>query len=245
LTIGSGGVGGAEAYQVSDSVVAGTIYCQTGSGNNKACDPARPIPPPLDMPISEGNIEQWKSEALAGGVINGDYIVGSSMSLGPKKIVGNLVVDGNKTLTLTGTLWVTGNVTVNNGARIKLSSSYGANSGALVADGRFSISNNSSFAGSGQTGSFIMTLTTSNCPISDSCGGLYAIDVSNNAGAVILNAQKGSIHMNNNASVKEITAYKIIFDPNAIINYEQGIANTNFTNGPTGGWTIKSWAEVE
>lgn len=245
LSIGTGSVGNAEAYQVKNSTIAGSLYCQTGSGNNKSCDTSMPVPPSLDFPISDGNIDQWKNEAAAGGTINGDYMLSTSSAMGPKKIIGNLSIDGNKTLTLNGTIWVTGNVTLNNGAVVRLSSSYGENSGMLITDGKFVVSNNSSFSGSGQTGSYIMALTTSDCPISDSCAGGYAMDVSNNAGAVILNAQKGYIHMNNNATVKEITAYKIIFDNNANVIYEQGIANTNFVGGPTGGWTIRSWAETE
>ncbi len=245
VMVGSGGVGNAEAYEVKSSTIAGSLYCQIGSDNNKACNTYKTTPSAQDFSISDGNIDEWKSDASAGGVINGDYTVSSNISLGPKKIVGDLVVDGNKTLTLTGNVWVTGKVTIDNGAKVILSSSYGTNSGTLVSDGPVRVSNNSSFAGSGQTGSYIMVLTTSDCPLGGSCAGLYAMDISNNAGAVILNAQKGTIHLNNNAAVKEITAYKTIFDSNAVINYEQGIANLNFTNGPTGGWTIKSWAEIE
>ncbi len=245
VSVGTSGVGNAEAYEVKNSTIAGSLYCQVGSGNNKSCNTSKAIPTSLDFAISDGNIEEWKSDASAGGVINGDYTVSSNISLGPKKIVGDLLIDGNKTLTLTGTIWVIGKVTLGNGAKIALSSSYGINSGTLVTDGTVRVSNNSLFSGSGQSGSYLMVLTTSDCPLGDLCDGLYAIDISNNAGAVILNAQKGTVHLNNNATVKGITAYKTIFDSNAVINYEQGIANLNFTNGPTGGWNIKSWAEIE
>lgn len=245
LNVGSGGVGNAEADQVTNTIVAGNIYCQTGSGNNKSCDTERPAPPSLDFPISDGNIDQWKDEAEAGGIINGDYLITSNVSLGPKKIIGNLSINNNAVVTITGTVWVTGNITISNNVLVKLSSAYGENSGVIVADGYFNVSNNSSFAGSGQSGSYIMAMTTSDCPVSSYCNGGYAMDISNNVGSVILNAQNGTIRMSNNAGAKQLTAYKIFFDNNTIINYEKGIANTNFTNGPTGGWNINSWAEIE
>lgn len=245
VNVGSGGVGDVEAYQVTNSSIAGSLYCQTGSGNNKSCNTSRTVPTALDLPISDGNIDKWKSDAEAGGVINGDYTLSSSISLGPKKIDGNLTIDGSKVLTLTGTIWVTGNVEMENGAKIKLHSSYGANSGIVVADKRVAVENNSVFEGSGQSGSYVMILTTSDCPISDYCAGSYAMDISNNVDAVILNAQKGTIRMSNNANAKQITAYRIFLDNNTTLDYEQGIANTSFTSGPTGGWTINSWAETE
>ncbi|MDO8493028.1 MAG: hypothetical protein Q7S19_00580 [bacterium] len=245
LIIGSGGVGNAEAYQVKNSTIAGSLYCQIGSGNNKNCDTSKPVPIALDFPITDNEIDVWKSQAAAGGIINGDYIATTSVAIGPKKIVGNLSIDNGETLTMTGNIWVTGNISFSNNVTVRLDSSYGSNSGILIADGRVNVSNNSSFGGSGQAGSYIMTLTTSDCPTSSSCAGAYAMDIANNAGAVILNAQKGTIHMSNGSAAKQLTAYKVFFDNNSSIDYEQGVTNTSFVNGPTGGWNISSWAETE
>jgi len=128
---------------------------------------------------------------------------------------------------------------------MKLSSLYGTNSGVVVAGGTMDISNNAVLEGSGQTGSFLLFLTTSDCPTNPSCGGDYAIDISNNVSAIMLNAQNGSIHMSNNASVKGATAYRVVLNSNATINYESGLANLNFISGPSGGWNISSWRETE
>jgi hypothetical protein len=78
-----------------------------------------------------------------------------------------------------------------------------------------------------------------------SCGGANAIDIANNAGTVILNAQNGYVRFSNNAGAKEATGYKIILDNNAYITYDSGLANVNFSSGPSGGWNIISWKEVE
>ncbi len=246
MTIGTAGVGDARANTVTNSTVAATLYCQTGSGNNKACNTSLPDPVPMPFPISSGNIAQWKFEAELGGTYSGNRtVINSSTSLGPQKITGNLQLDNNARVTLTGTLWIQGNLTLDSGSEIELDSSYGSNSATIVVDGIVNIGNNSEFNGSGDPASYVMVLTTSDCPLGGGCGGVDAITVSNNAGAVVLNAQSGYVHFNNNAGAKEATAYRIILDNNALVTYDSGLANVNFTSGPSGGWNIISWKEVE
>ncbi len=245
VIVGTGIVGDAHANTVTTSTVRGMLKCKTGSGNNKSCVTTYDDPVPQGFSISEGNIDAWKDEAEVGGTHSGDYTVSSSVAYGPKRITGNLIVNNGAQLTVNGTLWVEGNITLDNGAIVRLSSGYGTNSGVILADGRIKIQNNSTFQGSGQAGSNIMALTTSDCPISSSCSGAYALDVQNNAGAVILNAQKGTLYLSNNAGAKEATAYKIIMDNNAYVIYESGLVNTNFSSGPSGGWNVSSWKEVQ
>lgn len=241
VRIGTLLVGDAYAHTVTDSTVAGNLYCQTGSGNNKACDTSRADPAPSTLPISDSNIAGWKNEALTGGTITGNYTASGISSLGPKKITGNLIVDG--ILTITGTLWVEGSITVNNGSTVQLSSGYGGGSGIVMADGIVDLSNNAIFLGSGNPASFIMMLTTSDCSSGTTCG-QNAMEVSNNVGAVVLVAQNGTIHLNNNSGAKEVVGNKIIVDNGSIITYDLGLADVNFTSGPSGGWNVDSWQEV-
>lgn len=241
VRIGTLLVGDAYAHSVTDSTVAGNLYCQTGSGNNKACDTSRADPTPSTLPISDSNIAGWKSEALAGGTITGNYTASGISSLGPTKITGNLVVSG--TLTITGTLWVEGSITLNNGSIVGLASGYGAGSGVIVADGIIDLSNNAAFLGSGNPASYIMVLTTSDCSAGTTCT-QNAMEVSNNVGTVILIAQNGTIHLNNNSGAKEVVANKILVDNGSIITYDLGLADVNFTSGPSGGWNVDSWQEI-
>jgi hypothetical protein len=90
-----------------------------------------------------------------------------------------------------------------------------------------------------------MIVTTSDCPISASCGGRYAMDISNNVESILVNAQKGTIRMSNNASAKGVTAHTLYLDNNAVVTYESGLANVNFSSGPGGSWDIISWKEIE
>ena len=244
VTIGTGTTGDAWAHTVNNSTVRGNIYCQTGSGNNKACNTSKADPTPDAYPVADNDIATWKAEATAGGIFVGDKTIsGSATNLGPLKIDGDLNLQGNSTLTITGTLWVTGKITLGNGAGAKLASSYSSNSGVVVADGIISLSQNAHFVGSGSASTSIMLLTTSDCPDSSYCDGSPAINIENNAGAVILNAQNGTILFANGSGAKEAVAKTISLSPNAVITYDTGLIDTSFSNGPTGGWDIESWKE--
>lgn len=237
-TVGTGTTGDAWAHTVTNTTINGNLYCQSGSSNNKSCDTSRLDPDPTNFPITDAQISGWKDDALVGGTYSGNYTVsGSSTTIGPKKISGDLTVTNNGILTMTGTLWVTGNVDVSNSAVIQLTSSYNSGSGLIIVDGTINISNNAVFSGSGTTGSYVMALSTSTSG--------SAISVGNNAGTVILVAPYGTISFSNNSGAKEATAKTISLSNNAVITYESGLANVNFTNGPSGSYAINSWKEIE
>ncbi len=190
------------------------------------------------MPISDQNILDWKDEALAGGTYTGNMTIDSTTtSLGPKKIVGNLTVQNNSDLTITGTLWVTGNISFSNNVDIRLSSGYGSGEGAVIADGTITVGNNADFHGSGTAGSYIMALSTSTST--------SAITLGNNAGAVVLYAANGTVSVSNNAGATSVNGYKISLNNNAVITFDSGLINANFVSGPSGGWSVESWQETE
>ncbi|MFA6257666.1 MAG: hypothetical protein WC671_01495 [Candidatus Paceibacterota bacterium] len=243
VDIGQDGAGDARANTVSNSTIAGNLYCQTGMSNGgKSCDTGEPNPSIIDMPITQSMIDKWKADAELGEpAIVGNLTISSPRTLGPQKITGDLDINAN--LTITGTIYVMGNITTSNGAQISLSSSYGSTGGIIVSDGRVVLSNNVEFFGSGSEGSYILLTTTSICPIG--CSGLNAIEILNNVGAILVNAQNGTAHLNNNVELNEVVGNKIIVDNGAEIRYLSGLANSNFSSGPSGGWNIKSWEEVQ
>ena len=244
ITIGTGGVGDAWAHAVNNSNVQGTIYCQAGSGNNKACDTSQPDPVEQPFPISDGNILDWKAQATAGGVTTGNVSYGGDDedTLGPQKIEGDLSVGSGATLDITGMVYVTGNVTVSGGAKIRLHNSYGSSSGVIVTDGRVTVSGGGQFQGSGETGSYILVVTTSECPVG--CGGSPAISVSGGTGSVVLNAQKGTLSFSGGASAKQATAETIEMSGGTTVQYETGLADISFSSGPSGGWNLLNWEEL-
>lgn len=242
LNIGTAGEGDAWAYEVKKSTVAGNLYCKTGSQNNKPCDTSRAgNPPPTDMPISQEMIDLWKSHA-EDDVHTGDMTISTNTSMGGKKITGNLAINAN--LTITDTIYVVGTISIASGMIVELHPSYGSTLGVMITDSPINLINNINFKGSGSEGSFLMLLTTSDCP-SVSCPSTNALNIWNNVEAVILNAQNGTAEVKNNLRLNALVANKIIIGNNATITYLSGLADTYFTSGPSGGWEIQSWKEVK
>ncbi len=137
-------------------------------------------------------------------------------------------------LTLGGPLYVTGNINLSNNTKIKLASSYGSGSGFVIFGGNVNISNEATFAGSGTSGSYIMV-----------AGKTGNISIANNGGSVVLVTLNGTITFSNNATAKAAVARKMVMSNNTTLNYETGLANLNFTTGPSGAWVVDSWKEVE
>ncbi len=246
ITVGTGGVGDAWSFEVKDSTVAGNVYCQAGSGNNKACDTSRSNPVQQSYPISDGNIDDWKAEAIAGGSTTTISLGGSSVkSIGPIKVNGNVTVGSGAILNINGPVYITGNLSVQGGGKIRINPSLGATSAVIVADGRVDSGGGGVFQGSGTAGSYILVITTSTCPTGSGCSGNNAIEVSGGSGAVVLNAQKGTIEFTGGAQAKQATGNKIIMEGGTTVTYEAGLMNPNFVSGPSGSWKVDSWKEVE
>jgi len=246
LHIGTTGSDMTWVHNASYVSATGPLRCQNELLNNKACDQSYDDPSPASYPVSNGNITDWEAAAVAGGTMTGDYVHtdATPVSLGPKKIVGNLHIGGSVVLSVTGTLYVTGDVTIDGSGIVKLASSYGTNSGIIVTDGKVTIGGSGRADGNGQTGSYIMIVTTSNCAGGSTCGGLYAISVSGGSGAVVLNAQRGTIDLSGSAAINEATANQLIIDGNTTITYQSGLANPNFSTGPSGSFNITDWREL-
>ncbi len=212
--------------------------------------PNSPDPVPSQMPISDGNFLQWKTDAQNGTVINGNYAVDTDKSLGPALINGDLLLNNNnKTLTVTGTIYVTGNIDISNGSTIKCDASYGTNSCIVIADGWIHVDNNGTFSGSGTQGSYLLLASRAQCTGDPNQSGCThhnaAIDVHNNAQGVIFYADKGMINLHNGVTVTQATAYKLRIDNTAVVSYEQGLQNAMFSSGPSAGWEILNWQEVK
>ncbi len=221
-------VGGSLTY-----VTGGTHNCTvTGSTQSQSTEIA-----PQSLPVSQSQIDGWIAEATAGGTNTGNYSIGNNQtqSLGPKKITGNLTLGNTSTLTVTGTLYVQGNITFGNTSTINLSSSYGTLGGVIIADGTIDTGNTSTFNGSGQSGSYVLVVSTSNSS--------SAIKISNNATGALFYASNGTIEIKNGVSVKELTGYRVKMNQNSVVQYNSGLQSVLFNSGPGGSWKVTSWKE--
>ena len=259
-------IGDAQANTITNSKICGDAYYQSidassldfvNNPTSPSCPdpltdgtafPGSPDPPISQMPISQANIDDWKSDATAGGQIVGDYTVTSDVSLGPIEITGDLLMTAtNRTLTVTGTIYVQGNIDLDNGSAIQCDPSYGINSCIIIADGWIHTANNGTFSGSGDPASFLLLLTTSACKgvsAPDCTHHDAAADLHNNATGVIFYAADGMINLHNGVNITEATAYKLRIDNTATITYNQGLADASFSSGPSAGWVVADWKEV-
>jgi len=229
---------------ISSSIVLTNAYFNSISGSTvygTSFTPS-PNPEPENFPITDSQITKWKSDASVGDPHNGNYILdgGETIEEGPLKIIGNLVLDNNSTLMLTGVIYVTGSITLDNGSSIYLDSAYGERSGVIVADGII-IMGNATIHGADEH-STIMLLTTATGGGSNNS----AVEIRNNAEGAIFVAPNGLIWVNNKVHVTELVGKSIDLEENAELEYETGLRNTDFSSGPGGGWAILkgSWQEL-
>jgi len=236
-SISSCTIGGTAKYDTRSSC---TVTGVVTTPNPTTFVPADVLP----LPISEEQIDIWEAEAASGGILGSQTWSSGTRIMGPKKIVGDLIMSGGE-LIVTGTLWVTGQIRLSNTSIMRLDSSYGGLSGVVMAGvdestttGYIEISNSAQALGSGTTGSYILLLSQREM-------GSTAIRTSNSSQAAILYAGEGEIEIGNSAALKEITANKLTITNNATVTYESGLANSNFPSGPGGGYDIVKWKEIE
>ncbi|MCX6715741.1 MAG: hypothetical protein NT077_01835 [Candidatus Taylorbacteria bacterium] len=221
----------------------GILYCSVGTNNSKVCDTSRNSPPQIPLPFTDDNIQDWKNEAVGGGVYTGNYSVDwRGATLGPKKITGNLLVNGGGTLTLNGTLWVQGTVTVTGGGKVVLPANFGQNSGVIISDSYITVSGGGS-AGSGNSASYLFFVSTSKCPNDTYCSGNSAININGGAGAIAANAQSGNVALSGGANIRAVVGNSITVSGGSVVNYDSGLASPSFVSGPSGGFSITSWKE--
>ena len=254
---------GVDAYakNINNSDIVGVAHYEvqfTGSAGSSIQETVDD-PVVVALPVSDSNIADWEAAASAGGTFSdaAHCLPTEDIILDACVLDCDFLPTAGIEITINGTVWVKGNIILGNGTSIKLSSAYAGNSGIIIADkpgsestsGKITVLNNVAICGSegfatfpdcnASNGSYLMMLSTHE---HDST---YAIDVSNNAAGAIFYAHKGIANVNNNANLKEVTAYKLNLSNNATVTYESGLANASFSSGPEGGWIINSWNEIE
>lgn len=264
--VSAGPSGSVSQINASSSIYAKTISNSIAKGNAYFKDisnttvlgtsfPGSADQATSSMPISDAVIDQWEADAVAGGIITSPCpykITGSSVvTLGPKKINCDLEVSNSSTLYLAGMVWVKGNVTLSNSGTIQIAPSISGKTAAIIADdpanrtsgSKITISNSTSYLGSG-TNSYVMLVSRNTS--AETGGSVKAIEVSNSvSGKLLVYAPHGEILLQNSASIKEVTGWRTRLKNSATVIYETGLANLIFTSGPSGGYQIGTWGEVE
>ncbi|MEK7581805.1 MAG: hypothetical protein AAB488_00525 [Patescibacteria group bacterium] len=247
----------AYAHTIADSTVDKDAYYQTLTNTTVTGvkHPGSTDQPKANLPISDARISQWEADALVGEIISSPcpYQITNSTTIGPKKIACDLEISGDPTVTIAGPLWVTGNITIKNSAILRISSSIGNKSIAIIADNpsnrltssKITVSNTTSFFGTGSAGSYIVLVSQNNS--AENSGDEDAIEAQNtaNGGDLIVYAGHGNISLENSISLKGVTAYKITAKNTSEVVYNTGLASLLFSSGPSGSFIINGWREVK
>ncbi len=224
---------GGNRVTVTETLYSNTI---TNCNYNLLETPIAPIDPVL-LPIDDLEIEKWKSDAAAGGIIGSYSISSGTHHLGPVKIDGDLVINAAE-LIVEGTILVTGNITISQPqTRVRLDPSYGSMSGVIIGEGLINLEVGAVSSGSGTAGSYLMYISTS--PANP------AIVLGQHSKVDILYSNTGWVSIHNNTDMRSINAYGINVANNATLEYEIGLADALFTSGPGAGWKVTSWREIE
>ncbi len=241
------------------SIVGSTVFGSVCM--NAHCHPGSVDQATATMPISDTMIEDWKTNIQNTGTIisatstqcsGGMYQINTDTVLNNIKIDCDLEISKNTTdVVIAGPVWISGRLYFVNGPTITASSSLGTRSVQIIVDkqsnrttsSKIDVQGSTNFT-SGSAASYIVLISMNNS--AELGGSEYAIELANlGAGKVLLYAPHGKINLQNNISLKEVTAYKIALYNSAQVIYESGLVNLLFTSGPGGGFTINSWKEVE
>ncbi|MBI3019821.1 MAG: hypothetical protein HYY60_00635 [Parcubacteria group bacterium] len=246
------------AYAIEDSFIEKDAYFQTIDGATTVLGTKYPGSASVatsPLPISDETLDEWEAAALAGGSISSPcpYEAEDGAALGPVKINCDLTIAGNAAVTLRGTVLVAGNVTVKNTSSVRIDPSAGEKSVAIIAHNpsdmlagsRVEINNQAFFAGTGAEDSYILVVSRNRS--AEDGGSVRAIDIANqsDAGALLVYAPHGEILIQNKTVLREVSGYKIHLKNSAEVEYKTGLANLLFDAGPSGGYDILEWREVE
>lgn len=243
LVGGANKISGNNSFTVSGNVHANTIanlaigkdaYYQTLTNTTVTGIkyPNSPDVPPKPFPLSDANITEWKQQAEAASVTNGDISLCSNLHAG--KIIGNVTFNSNCNITSGSPIWITGNLTINSNNSIKLEQGFGSISGVIIADGIITLGTNNHVDGSG-TGSSVLLLVST---YDSRTTGIPAIQISNSGNVVVLYADKGIIEPGNGNQFEELTAWGIKLINNGIITYDTGLSSSLFSSGPGGSYSL-------
>ncbi|RJQ37556.1 hypothetical protein C4552_00785 [Candidatus Parcubacteria bacterium] len=206
--------------------------------------PSSPTPEPVDLPLTLETIGALVERADSGDIIPGLTLQNGQTRTFDRetKIEGDLRVESNAVLTLNGDIHITGQFTCDSGT-VRLDPAFDSGSGVIIVDDRAVINNQCDLIGSGHQDSYVMIL--SRAPVRESGNAIHLRNLSNALTKVIAYAHFGDVLLENNLTIHQVTGVQIRLQNSAEVVYESGLANVSFTSGPTGGWVVQQWREIE
>lgn len=224
----------------SNSKINGDAYAVTGISSPDPTVTGTKKSDATPQPMPEFDPAYWKDKADDGEIrgtweLNGSC--DSNLKKGPMKIEGDLIMNSNTCLTLTGVIWVTGNFEMNSNTDLYLDSASVSTGTVIIVDGKIQLNSNAEVhpTTSAPKGYVLLASTKESAAPEDP-----AIELNSNAVGGVYYALSGPAQLNSNANLVAITAYKLIMNSNAVLNYDSGLDSAQFSSGPGGGWEISS-----
>ena len=189
--------------------------------------------PPSEMPIID--LQPYKDAATAGGTVDCTVtacVIDSTQDIGPKKYDGKLTIQGTAIVSMKGPVWVTEDFLIQNSAILQLDTATFGSSGTVFVVGDDLKTQNSSK----------INPTTADPPgyilmVSEGTG--TDITIENSGQNAIFYILNGTAELQNQAQVNALVAKKLLIKNSATVNYNSGLASTQFSSGPGAAWVIK------
>ena len=245
--------GGTDVYREAtcDTLTSDDVVdIEHGSPDSPNCtwDVASPAPSTENDPFSSATLNQRKNDIINGvggcTTYNGNYTLtaDATTTINCMAINGNLDISNLARVLLRGNLYVSGTIFMQNSAQIHMDPmSYGSSDGFIIADGEIEIKNSARARGDIGSGIYLYIIT-----LSPSTGASpAAFRLQNNADVDAIYSAYGFVDILNNPKMKTAFGQGIKIQNNSVVNYEIGIADASFSGGPSGGWGITTWREVE
>lgn len=230
---------------IFDTTVGGTRY------------PGSEDMPKRDLPISDEEIEAWKAEAEAGGVHSSpcNYYIGgvTNTSIGNVRINCNLTIGGSAQVKITGPIWVRGNISFEGASRTYIDPALEGKTITIVADNPnnrtsgslINVGGSAEIRGAGEN-SYILLVSQNNS--AENGGNVTAINVGGGGphNDILLYAGHGKIRHGGSASVPVgVTGYQVEISGAARVQYQDGAADLDISDTPTGGYSLNLLREIQ
>lgn len=235
-------VGGDAFYKNDPTDIAGTDVTGTKYPNSST---------PSSANLPSFNLSFWRESAEYGGIYNGNYTASGTVSLGPIKINGDLMLANNSIVNVNGPIWVKGNIGTGNNATFQLNADFGPYGTVILADddanpatkGKIDIYNNTTILGSGDPKSHILFVSTNN----STNDAAPAMQVANNAAGAVFMTLNGTMKLAQNAGAKSLAGYRLYLDQNAVVTYVESDFSGQFSNSPSNNWRQfdQTWRQVK
>lgn len=236
--------GNAHANTITGLTIGQDAYYQIESGNtvsgqnctnNPHCHPGSIDPVALTMPISQANIDEWKQQAEDAGTLPAPDCNNQTV-WGPGKYTGSISLSSNCKETVKTPIWITEDLTMTNSTEFKLDPSFSSSSGSIIVGNFLNLQNSNKLLGSGSQGSYLVAISEFNSR--DDAQNRKAITVSNSGNQGVLYSNLGSIDISNSNTLTEVTGWKLELENSVTVNYDQGLAGTFFSSGPSGSFSV-------